>query len=166
MVYCTNLISWKSYQWTSVVLLDYGIHETSIYILHRPNKTDVWKSHDDVIKWKHFHFTGYLWGEFTGHQWAHKHFVTRVHIWLYFLHDKMNPKMTLKTRIFTHHPHVSLARFALCWRLAMMSQWPDLCDADTWQMISNSLDIDFIHGDIHERSCKNMKHWCTQSWIM
>ena len=24
---------------------------------------------------------------------------------------------------------------------------PDHCDANTWQMISNSLDIDFIHGD-------------------
>ena len=28
------------------------------------------------------------------------------------------------------------------------------CDAVTWQVISNSLDIDFIHGDIHGRSCK------------
>ena len=33
----------------------------------------------------------------------------------------------------------------------------------TWIVISNSLDIDFIHGDIHDRSCKNVpfmiKHW-------
>ena len=33
----------------------------------------------------------------------------------------------------------------------------------TWIVISNSLDIDFIHGDIHGRSCKNVpfiiKHW-------
>ena len=61
----------------------------------------------------------------------------------------MNPQMTLKMRIFTH-----------CWwrhnRLAMTSQWPDNCDANTWQVISNSLDIDFIHGDIHGRSCKNI----------
>ena len=25
-------------------------------------------------------------------------------------------------------------------------------------MISNSLDVDFIHGDVHGRSCKNK--WC------
>ena len=31
----------------------------------------------------------------------------------------------------------------------MTSQWPDNCDAITWIVISNSLDIDFIHGDIH-----------------
>ena len=68
--------------------------------------------------------------------------------------------MTLKTRIFAFHPRVSLARFTFCWkrhnRLAMASQWPDNCDANTWQVISNSLDIDFIHGDIHGRSCKKM----------
>ena len=27
-----------------------------------------------------------------------------------------------------------------------------------WTMISNSLDIDFIHSDIHGRSCKNAKY--------
>ena len=37
----------------------------------------------------------------------------------------------------------------------MTSQWPDNCNANTWQVISNSLDIDFIHGDIHGRPCKN-----------
>ena len=41
-------------------------------------------------------------------------------------------------------------------RLAMTSQWPDNYDANTWQVISNSLDIDFIHYDIHGRSCKNI----------
>ena len=92
-------------------------------------------------------------------EWAHKQFVTRVHTLFYFLHDIANPLMTLKTRIFTHHPRVSIARFTFCWkrhnRLAMTSQWPDNCDANTWQVISDSLDIDFIHGDIHGRSCKN-----------
>ena len=90
--------------------------------------------------------------------WAHKQFVTRVHTLFYFLHDITNPKMTLKTRIFSHHPRASLARFSFCWwrhnRLAMTSQWPDHCDANTWQVISNSSYIDFIHGNIHGRSCK------------
>ena len=27
-----------------------------------------------------------------------------------------------------------------------------------WIMISNSLDIDFIHSDIHGRSCKNIRY--------
>ena len=31
-----------------------------------PQKLDY---HDDVIKWKHFHVIGPLFGEFTGHQW-------------------------------------------------------------------------------------------------
>ena len=47
-----------------------------------------------------------------------------------------------------------------CWwrhnRVAMTSQWPENCDANTWQVISNPLDIDFIHGDIHSRSCKKL----------
>ena len=61
-------------------------------------------------------------------------------------------------KIFTHHPRVSLDPFTFCWwrhnRLAMTSQWLGNCDADTWQVISNSLYIDFFHGDIHGRSCK------------
>ena len=92
-------------------------------------------------------------------EWAHKQFVTRVHTLIYLLQDITNPWMTLKTRIFACHPCVSLARFKFCWwrhnRLAMTSQWPDNCDANTWQVISNSLGIDFIHGDIHGRSCEN-----------
>ena len=36
----------------------------------------------------------------------------------------------------------------------MTSQWPDNCDASTWKVISDSLDIDFIHANIHGRSCK------------
>ena len=65
--------------------------------------------------------------------------------------------MTIKTTSFTHRPRVALARFSFCWwrhnRLLMTSQWPDNCHAITWVVISNSLDIDFIHGDIHGRLC-------------
>ena len=70
--------------------------------------------------------------------------------------------MTTKTTIFTHRPRVSLALFTFCWwhhnRLLMASQWPDHCDAIKWIMISNSLNIDFIHGDIHGWSCKNIAY--------
>ena len=36
----------------------------------------------------------------------------------------------------------------------MTSQWPDNCGSITLIVIFNSLYIDFIHGDIHGRSCK------------
>ena len=64
------------------------------------------------------------------------------------------------TTIFTHRPRVSLARSLFCWwrhnRLLMTSQWLDNCDAITWIIISISLDTYYIHGDIHDRSCKNV----------
>ena len=60
---------------------------------------------------------------------------------------------------FTHHPCVSLARFSFCWwrhyLLPMTSQSADNCDAITWTAISNSLDIDFIHGNIHPCHVRN-----------
>ena len=94
-------------------------------------------------------------------EWGQKQFVTRVHTLFYFLHDITNPWMTMKSTIFTHRPRVSLARFSFCcwchnW-LLMTSQWADSCDAITWIVISNSLDINFIHDDIHGRSCKIIK---------
>ena len=66
--------------------------------------------------------------------------------------------------IFTHHPCVSLARFSFCWwrqksiadDVTMTRQF----DAITWIVISNLLNIDFIHGNIHDRSCK--KHVCCE----
>ena len=62
--------------------------------------------------------------------------------------------------LFTHCLFVSIAWFTFCrWghnRLLMTSQWPDSCDVITWKGISNSLDIDFIHGDIHSRWCKKI----------
>ena len=63
--------------------------------------------------------------------------------------------MTIKTTIFTH---VSPFRFMFCWwrhnRLLMTSQWLDNFYENKWKVISNSLDIDFIHSDIHSRSSK------------
>ena len=40
-----------------------------------------------------------------------------------------------------------------------MSQWPSNFDAIAWIVISNSLDIDFIQGDIRGRSCKKAVQW-------
>ena len=98
-------------------------------------------------------------------EWAHKQFITSVHALYYFLHDITNPKMTLKVRIFTHHPHVSLARFTFCWwrhnRLVVTSQWPDNCDENTWQVISNSLDIDLITAILMARRIRNHDVVCT-----
>ena len=41
-------------------------------------------------------------------------------------------------------------------QLLMMSQWPGSCGASTWEVISNSLDIDFIHGDIQAGRVRTM----------
>ena len=38
------------------------------------------------------------------------------------------------------------------------SQLPDNCDAITWVVIFNPLDIDFVQGDIHGLSCKNCRY--------
>ena len=68
-----------------------------------------------------------------------------------------------KTTIFTLHSRVSLVRFSFCWsrhnRLLMTSQWPDNCEAITWIGILNSLHIDYIHGNIHVRSCKYISYF-------
>ena len=40
--------------------------------------------------------------------------------------------------------------------LSLICAWNN-CNAITWIVISNSLDIDFIHGDIHGWSCKKIK---------
>ena len=70
-----------------------------------------------------------------------------------FINDGKNVDLYTSSPCFTRS-------FSFCWwrhnRLAMTSQWPDNCDANTWQVISNSLHIDFIHDDIHGRSCKNI----------
>ena len=78
-----------------------------------------------------------------------------------FLTRHNESQMTIKTTILTCRPRVSLARFSFCWwrhsRLLMTSQWPDNCDAIAWIMISNSLDIAFIHG-IYSSSGKVSYH--------
>ena len=55
-------------------------------------------------------------------------------------------------------PPFSLALITFCrWRhnrLPMTSQLVDSYDASSWKVISNSSDVDFIHGYIHDRSCK------------
>ena len=39
--------------------------------------------HDDVIKWKHFHVTGHLCGEFTGHRWIHRTKASDAVLWCF-----------------------------------------------------------------------------------
>ena len=93
-------------------------------------------------------------------EWTHKQFARRVYTLFNFLHDIPNPWMMRKTRIFTHRPRVPLPWFTFCWwcynRLLMTSRWPDDCDAFPWKVVSNSSDINFIHGNMHGRSCKKL----------
>ena len=91
------------------------------------------------------------------HEWAQKQFVTRVHTLSYFSHNITNPWMTIKMKIFTHRPRVSLIWFSFCWwrhnpdDITMTRQlWRDHVNS------AISLDIDFIHSDIHGRLCKKL----------
>ena len=83
-----------------------------------------------------------------------------VYVSFYFLHDIRINQWRWKTGILIHCLCFLLPLFMFCWwrhnRLLMMSQLHDNCDATTWQVISNSLDIDFMHVDIHGRSCKKL----------
>ena len=69
--------------------------------------------------------------------------------------------------LYTSSPCLTRSVFVLMTsRLLMTSQWPDNYDAITWIVISNSLDIDFIHGDIHDRSCKKLQNtWSANNRI-
>ena len=84
----------------------------------------------------------------------------------YFITRYKNQSMMMNTAILIHRLHFPLPLFMLCWwrhnRLLMTSQLPDNCDATTWQVISNSLDIHFIHGGIHNWSCKKIHK--SQCW--
>ena len=79
--------------------------------------------------------------------------------------------MAIKITIFTYRHRVSFPGFSFCWcrhnRLLMTSQWPDNCDTITSIVISNSLDIDFIYGDIHGQSCKKTCYpYRSTQWVM
>ena len=97
-------------------------------------------------------------------EWAQKQFVTRAYIILFLTqhNESINDNKN------DNPPRASLARFTFYWwrrnRLLMTSQWPDNCDAIKWIVISNSLDIDFIHGDIHGRSCKKYRIIYVLAW--
>ena len=94
---------------------------------------------------------------------VHEQFVTTVHTLYNFLHDIINPYMTIKN----DHQASTPSLLCLCsadditiycwWRHSAITR-PDNCDANTWKSKSNSLDIDFIHGHIHDQSYKNLKY--------
>ena len=94
-------------------------------------------------------------------EWTHE-FVTRVHN--LFLAQNNEPTNDEKRRSMNTVP-VSLARYTFCWwrhnRLLIAFQWPDYYETRTWKVPSISLDIDFIHGEIHGCSCKkcNLHTW-------
>ena len=92
-------------------------------------------------------------------EWAQKQFVMRVHISFLTRHkqsidDNKNDDPSTSSPCLTHSVFV-------CWwrpnRFLMTSQWPHNCDVITWIVISSSLDFDFIIGDIHGLSGKNVQ---------
>ena len=72
-----------------------------------------------------------------------------------------------------YHLRTQRLRFSLCLRSGddvtigcAMHYGTGNCDAKTRKVLSNnSLDIDFIHGDIYDRSCKNTPFALTTSDI-
>ena len=78
---------------------------------------------------------------------------TRVHTLSYFLRDIHKLRCKRRSSHIVHVSHLLGFRPADD-ELLVTSQWPDNYDAITWMVISNSLIVDFIHGDIHGRSCK------------
>ena len=80
-------------------------------------------------------------------EWAHQQFIMTVHTLFYFLHD-MSTYMMIKKDDFrapTWSVYILVRASQLivqCW------WWRQNCRAHTWKVISNSSDIDFIHGDI------------------
>ena len=105
---------------------------------------------------------------------AQKQFVTKVHTLFYFLHDITIHKWRWKRRSL----HIDPVSHSLGLRSAddvTIDRWwrhnnKTNCDAITWIVISNSLDIDFIHGDIHGWSCKKVKYmimvWDDLVWFL
>ena len=93
---------------------------------------------------------------------ALREFVTRVYTLSYFSNDITNPYMTIKITIFTHHP--------LCHSLGFRSDYD--VTVDCWWRHDDQIIVTraceklyltrytsiFIHGDIHGRSCKNIRY--------
>ena len=96
------------------------------------------------------------------------HLSTYIILFLTWHNNSINDN---KTKIFTHRPHVSLARVLVCWwrhnRLLMTSQWPDNCDAITWIVISNSFLFTaiFTAGRVRKvnKSWSFANLWCNQN---
>ena len=79
--------------------------------------------------------------------WVLKHFVARVHVWFYFLHDITKPQMSIKTAICTHRPPHSLGlrsaddvTIDFWWRNKCITQLTN-CVARKWKAISNSINM-------------------------
>ena len=60
-----------------------------------------------------------------------------------------------KTTTFTHRPRVVLTWSSFCYDVTI-DCWRHNNETQSHKsLMSNSSDIDFIHSDIHDRSCKN-----------
>ena len=99
-----------------------------------------------------------------GGAWAVRHesayiilFLTRIHKWR---HNRQSSHIAPVS-------HSLALRSADDVSIADDVTKPDNYDARTWQVTSNSLDFDFIHSDIHGRSCKNrpLHNVCTQCHV-
>ena len=136
-----------------------GIHRWPVNSPHKAPVTWTLFPFDDVIMVLGLNGSG------------HKSYGTRVNPWtvlydstytILFLtpqDELVNDDERVKSN-FKHRHRASLALVTICWRRITWlgiqhMMWLGNCDASTWKVTSNPLDIGFVHGDIHGWSCKH-----------
>ena len=89
----------------------------------------------------------------TSHTHLSKHInsSSQVNESFYFFHGIINQLMMIKTMTFTHWPPVSLTWFTFCW---WHHKW--FLMMHMLKAISNTLDTNFIHENIHGLPCKKI----------
>ena len=132
-----------------------------------------WPTVSALTKWLFWCFPELRSNEGNKHQNNNRVNVETVHhesAYIILFPTRHNESINDDKTIFTHRTRVPLVRFSFCWwrhnRLLMTSQWPDNCDAITWTVISNLLDIDFIHGVINSQSCKKLAYGSLRGWLL
>ena len=99
-------------------------------------------------------------------EWVHKQFIMRVVTSFHFLHmmnDDENDNLHTLTLWFTHSVYIQLMTSqSIANDVTKCFVQCNNCDMHMWKEISNSLDINVIHGHIQGLSCK--KYFSIERW--
>ena len=66
--------------------------------LVEPMMTKLYDTHDDVIKWKHFHVTDPLCGEFTGHRGTPLSKASDPELWCFIFDLRLQRRLSKQSR--------------------------------------------------------------------